>query len=155
MIVFVEGLMLSKSGIIVCILCLAFTFWWAWKLDAGPLIYRHSVPNKLEMRIREKFKPYLQSRSIESIRFGSKSAHISDKISVEVETVESTEEWLIANPNTGPVLIIFEKDKGEVKIHWDVPEDMPFDQSITLISDNLWDILVQYDQYMVVQRTYR
>lgn len=145
---------MGKSTIIVMLFCASFTFWWAWKLDAGPMIYRHSVPEKLEQKMKEMFMPYLEGRKIKSIRFGSKRAHISQNVPVKVESSGVVEEWLITNANTGPVLINVSSD-DEITIHWDVPEDMPFDQSFNLIAQNLWDILIQYDQIMKVQGTYK
>lgn len=145
---------MNKTVIFVSLFCISFTCWWAWRLDAGPFIYRHTVPEKLTQKVTETFLPYLKGRSIEKIQFGKKNAHVSQKVPAIVEA-EAVEEWLISNPSTGPVLLNVDLDDGEISIYWDVPEDMPFDQSFSMLSQTLWDILVQYDQIIKVQNTYQ
>jgi len=144
---------MNKTLIFVFIFCASFTSWWAWSLDSGPFIYRHSVPDKLEFQIAKDFLPYLRGREIKSMRFGQKNAHQSKKVPVEVNAQEE-ESWLINNTNTGPVFIKADQEKDAISIYWDVPEDMPFDQSYSLLTDTMWDILIQYDQIRNVQHTY-
>ena len=144
---------MNKTLVFVTIFCVSFTSWWAWRLDSGPFIYRHSVPDKLESQVAKDFLPYLRGREIESIRFGQKNAHQSEKVPVEVNAHEE-ESWLINNTNTGPVLIKAGQENDAISIYWDVPEDMPLDQSYSLLADTVWNILIQYDQIRNVQHTY-
>ncbi|MFC1336167.1 MAG: hypothetical protein G8D91_15950 [gamma proteobacterium symbiont of Clathrolucina costata] len=144
---------MNKTFIVVSIFCISFTCWWAWKLDSGPFIYRHPVPEKLSQQIKEEFLPYFKGRDISKIRFGRKNAHPSEKVPVVV-IADNEEEWLIQNVNAGPVLLQVDLEGSGVTIYWDVPEDMPFDQSRSLLSQSLWDVLIQYDQIKKVQSSY-
>jgi len=146
---------MNKNIIIVTIFCLSFTSWWAWSLDSGPFIYRHSVPEKLTNKFTEELYPYLKGRDIKSIKFGLKKAHPSEKIPVVVSADDSKEEWLMNNANTGPVLIVTDLESNNVSIYWDVPQDMAFEQSYSLMRQSMSDILTQYDQIANVQNTYK
>lgn len=145
---------MNKTVIVVSIFCISFTCWWAWRLDSGPFIYRHSVPDKLTQQVTETFMPYFSGRGIDRIRFGKKNAHISQKVPAIVKSGD-VEEWLMNNPNAGPVLLRVNQRLKTVSVFWDVPEDMPFDQSSRLLTQTLWDILVQYDQILRVKGTYQ
>lgn len=145
---------MNKTVIFVSLFCSFFTCWWAWRLDAGPFIYRHTAPEKLTQKVSETFLPYLKSRNIEKIWFGKKNAHASQKVLAIVES-EEIEEWLISNPSMGPVLLNIDLDDEEISIYWDVPEDIPFNQSFVILSQTIWDILIQYDHIIKIQNTYQ
>ena len=139
--------------ILVAMFCMSFTFWWSWKLDAGPMIYRHLVSEKLTKAFESKFMPYFKGRDIVQLRFGTKNAHKTEKVPVLVKA-GSTEKWLTSNTETGPVLVLVDIKEGQVSLFWDIPEDMPFQDSLNLLSDTVWDILVQYDDIQSIKNTY-
>ena len=144
---------MNKTILVVTIFCLSFTFWWTWELDAGPFIYRHTVPEKLAESFNKQFFPYLEGRNITNIRFGRKNAHVRDKVPVAIDANER-QEWLISNMSTGVVVITVSLEDKATTIYWNVPQDMPFDDAFNLLSQSMWDILTQYDQIMNVQSSY-
>ena len=148
---------MNKTFIFVAIFCTTFTCWWAWELDYGPFIYRHQVPEKLEIEISKTFYPYIKVREIDSIRLGKKNARSYDQVLVSVNSSDGGEvqEWLISNSETGPVKVDRDMDKNTLNIYWDMPEDMPFNASYELLSNSIWRVLEQYDQIIGVQETYR
>jgi hypothetical protein len=145
---------MNKTFILVTFFCFSFTAWWAWELDSGPFIYRHTAPDKLSNKISSTFMPYFVARDIKSIRFGRKNLSFEDSVPVDIASNKATEKWLTPNKNTGPVLILIELDKEALSLYWNVPQDLPFDDSYNIIAQALWDILYQYDQIVSVQNTY-
>ena len=65
---------INKTVLAVSAFSLIFTEWWAWERDAGPLIRRHTAPEKLVREVTKTFLPYFERRNIRSIRFGKKKA---------------------------------------------------------------------------------
>ena len=61
---------INKTVLAVSAFSLIFTGWWAWELDAGPIIRRHTAPEKLVREVTKTFLPYFEGRNIRSIRFG-------------------------------------------------------------------------------------
>lgn len=151
---FLSFLKYNKSAIIVAILCIGFTCWWALKLDSGPMIYRHTTPQKLEAAYQDTFLPYFNGRDIVSLRFGRKNAHASERVPVEISSKFGDEEWLASNGMTGPVLINIDPEGETLSLYWEIPEDKTFDDSLSLLADVTWDILQQYDDIESVKSTY-
>lgn len=143
-----------KSSLAVALFCISFTCWWALKLDSGPMIYRHTTPDKLEEAYQETFLPYFKGRELETIRFGRKNAHRTERVPVIIKSSTGQEEWLMANGMTGPVLVEVDSDSGSLSLYWDIPEDKTFGDSLSLLSDVTWDILQQYDDIQSVKDTY-
>lgn len=144
----------NAGAITLVVFCFGFTFWWAWRLDSGFFVRRHAVPSTLETEIAHTFIPYLKGRSISKLRFGKKSAHASDNVPVLVASDDGSEEWLFTNPGIGPVLITVESADDKLRIFWEMPVDTPFNVANKILSQTLWDILVQYDDIQKVKNTY-
>jgi hypothetical protein len=144
----------NLGAISLVVFCLAFTFWWAWRLDSGFFVRRHAVPTTLEAQIADTFIPYLKGRSISTLRFGKKNAHASDNVPVFVASAAGNEEWLFTNPGIGPVLITVDSTDDELRVYWEMPVDTPFSIANRKLSQTLWDILVQYDDIQKVKNTY-
>lgn len=135
-------------------ICISFTLWWTWKLDYGPLIYRHKVPDKLAEAYSDLFIPYLSSKGINEIRFGAKHSHVSQLVPVSLNSgTGGSENWLTSNLLTGPVLIIAETTRN-LTIYWDIPEDMLFQDSLEMLKQASVNIFVEYDDITAVQQTY-
>ena len=148
----VRGIM-NKTVVALILFCVAFTFWWSWKLDSSFFIYRHEVPESLNKKINETFFPYLKGRDITGIRFGSKSAHQSEKVPIEI-VAEETEEWMTSNSRTGPIKLDIDLDNEKTKIYWDIPQDTPMEDANALLAQSLWDVLVQYDDIIKIKNSY-
>lgn len=112
------------------------------------------MPDTLQAEIANTFIPYLKGRSISKLRFGKKNAHASDNVPVFVASADGSEEWLFTNPGIGPVLITVDSNDDGLKIFWEMPVDTPFNIANKILSQTLWDILVQYDDIQKVKNTY-
>jgi len=143
----------NKAVIILIVLCLTFTGWWAWELDSGPFIFRHAVPDKLENQIASTFAAYFNGRNISSIRFGKKNSYASEKVPVIIVS-DNDQKWLIPAIGVGPVYITVEKNTNKISIYWKIPEEMMYKEANEILTETLWSILVQYDNIISVQNTF-
>ena len=120
--------------------------------DAGPFIYMHSVPEKLDNELTGVYHQHFIARGISSLSYGGNNPRRGEKLPISVSAEESYA-WKAKLPLSGRVRVNVSEEG--ISIYWDTPDNMSYSQANSELRIVLNDILREFDRLTRLKQTFK